>query len=389
MAAPTIEQTRAVAQDATEFVQFDPFEQVNLEWTKRNNSIRTKAAAALTFTMDGSNETSLILYITNDSCDLYFGKTGAPPVPPTDYTRIPAVELKGHALTYLEASTEVLYWLSVDNDNGVIRYGNTPWLDGVSTFKVTRDGSETSLNPIHISRLPIVRDRSPFVALNQISLLDLENGTFTIPENLPSECQTLYHSVGSPSIVLNTPDFPDFSAAIHYSDEFGWEGTYLRITLGGNSPGVPYVLEIWPVGHYSPVHDHGESYAVIKVLHGTIECTYFETLTEGKDPVQLGPKATFREPAVTWLGEENYQVHQLRNISQDVCCTIQCYQFGNTNNEHHRYFRYVGEKDKIEQFIPNSDMAFSDFRNAIELEWKIASSGGLTTIPLVADRRDE
>lgn len=64
------------------------------------------------------------------------------------------------------------------------------------------------------------------------------------------------------------------------------------------------------------------------------------------------------------------KVHQLRNISQDVCCTIQCYQFSNTNNEHDRYFRYVGEKDKIEQFKPNSDMAFSDFRNAIELEWK-------------------
>jgi hypothetical protein len=123
-----------VAQDAAEFVQFDPFQQVNLEWTKSDAdnllpitgqgtiSIRTKAAAALTFTIDGSNETSLILYITNDSCDLYFGKTGAPPVPPTDYTRIPAAELKGHAPTYLEASTEVLYWLSVDNDNGVIRF---------------------------------------------------------------------------------------------------------------------------------------------------------------------------------------------------------------------------------------------------------------------------
>jgi hypothetical protein len=55
------------------------------------------------------------------------------------------------------------------------------------------------------------------------------------------------------------------------SGEFGHEdflGTYLRITLGynlGDSPGIPYVLEIWPAGHYSPIHDHGDANAVIKV----------------------------------------------------------------------------------------------------------------------------
>jgi hypothetical protein len=36
--------------------------------------------------------------------------------------------------------------------------------------------------------------------------------------------------------------------------------TYLRITLGhslGKSPGIPYVLEIWPTSNYSPIHNHG------------------------------------------------------------------------------------------------------------------------------------
>jgi hypothetical protein len=33
----------------------------------------------------------------------------------------------------------------------------------------------------------------------------------------------------------------------------------------GDSPGVPYVLEIWPVGHYSPIQDHGDANAAIKV----------------------------------------------------------------------------------------------------------------------------
>ena len=55
------------------------------------------------------------------------------------------------------------------------------------------------------------------------------------------------------------------------SGEFGESDpleTYLRVTLGqsvGNSPGIPYVLEIWPSGHYSPIHNHGGCNAVIKV----------------------------------------------------------------------------------------------------------------------------
>ncbi|KAF8168996.1 RmlC-like cupin domain-containing protein, partial [Mycena galopus ATCC 62051] len=241
--------------------------------------------------------------------------------------------------------------------------------------------------------LPIVRDLSPYyVALDQISLLDLGEGTFTIPANLPIACQTLYHNVGCHSILLNIPDFPDFPAVIQRSGtapncvgykllqaksaEFGWDGTYLRITFGvslGNSPGVLYVLEIWSAAHHSPIHDHGDSFTVIKVLHGTIGCTYFESLEEGKQPVQLGPKATLQEPAITWFGDNNYQVHQLRNTSNDVCCTIQCYQFGGTNDEHHRYFRYVDQQAEMHKFTPNSDMGFADFRRAIKKEWEALS----------------
>ncbi|KAJ7083429.1 RmlC-like cupin domain-containing protein [Mycena epipterygia] len=190
--------------------------------------------------------------------------------------------------------------------------------------------------------------------------------------NLPEACQNLYHNVGGPNIVLDTEDFPEFSQAIQRSvstkgcigytllegkaSEFGFNGTYLRITLGlseGNSPGVPYVLEIWPAGHHSPIHDHGDAFAVIKVLHGYIECTYFDALEEGKQPTQLGAKATLRKGAITWLGENNYQ----------------CYQYGDTNNEHHRYFRYVGQESEIHKFEPNSDMPFTEFRNAIKKEW--------------------
>merc|ERR1712200_141703 len=57
---------------------------------------------------------------------------------------------------------------------------------------------------------------------------------------------------------------------------------YLRITMGkalGQSPGIPYVLEIWPQGSRSPIHNHGAVCAVIKVLYGTIQSGIFNKVT--------------------------------------------------------------------------------------------------------------
>lgn len=104
-----------------------------------------------------------------------------------------------------------------------------------------------------------------------ITLDQLAIGSATVPENLSTECQRLYANVAGPKILIDTDDFPDFSQAIERSvnteglicqkllkkkaSEFGKEdysSTYLRITLGadlGNSPGPPYVLEIWPALH--------------------------------------------------------------------------------------------------------------------------------------------
>ena len=109
------------------------------------------------------------------------------------------------------------------------------------------------------------------VPSERITLDDLAKGCATVPANLSAECQRLYANVAGANIVLDTPDFPDFSQAIERSvntegllcqqllqkksSEFGednYKTTYLRITLGadlGNSPGPPYVLEIWPAMH--------------------------------------------------------------------------------------------------------------------------------------------
>jgi hypothetical protein len=221
--------------------------------------------------------------------------------------------------------------------------------------------------------LPVVMDLSPIVMPNQnISLLDLEQGTYTIPANLPAACQILYGNIAGRDIVLDTADLPDFSQAIKRSvtekgllghdiltikaktgenGEFNTKNflnTHLRITLGynfGHSPGISYVLEIWPPGHCSPIHDHGDANAVIKarpnqdrearkwilsdkqVLHGAIQASFYNTLTSPDGPRLIGQPVLLEKDMITWIGPHNYQVHKLCNLSDDVCCTIQCYKY--------------------------------------------------------------
>lgn len=129
------------------------------------------------------------------------------------------------------------------------------------------------------------------------------------------------------------------------------------------------MIEIWPSKHKSPIHDHGNAYAVIKVLHGEISASYYAKLDD-KSGVKIGPDFTFRKNQVTWLGPDNYQVHQLHNDSNRVCVTIQCYQYGSTDHAHDEYFEYVNKTTgKKEEFYPDSDWDFMTFKKNIKEEW--------------------
>ena len=153
----------------------------------------------------------------------------------------------------------------------------------------------TSIRSIRILRDPITNKLPLRVkGTHQLTMDDVASSAYLPNSMLSPAAQSLYNCVAGEKFVLNTPDFPDFSDAIEHSistpglwcntrlkqkaNEFNKEPqpleTYLRITLGennGESPGIPYVMEIWPVGHYSPIHNHSGANAVIRVLHGTIQ----------------------------------------------------------------------------------------------------------------------
>jgi predicted metal-dependent enzyme (double-stranded beta helix superfamily) len=201
---------------------------------------------------------------------------------------------------------------------------------------------------------------------------DIAEGTYMPSANLSAVAQKLHACISGKEFVLNTPDFPDFAEAIAYSivtptcwcyetlkaksTEFGpvpnTHETYLRITLNANngeSPGIPYVMEIWPVGNYSPVHNHGGAHAIIRVLSGAIRVKLFSFLG--------GPsfaEADFKQGDVTWISPTLNQVHQLENPASNTapCITIQCYMYDAEDATHYDYFDYLDQAGKIQQFDP-------------------------------------
>ena len=118
-------------------------------------------------------------------------------------------------------------------------------------------------------------------------MFDIDRNQYTFSASLPAACRELYENVKN--LELDFPENPilKLSDAIRYSLEtkgkylnsiIHGSKTFIRIPCGfeqayGN--GIPYVLEIWPKGLASKVHNHGNSCAVIKVLFGQIRINIY------------------------------------------------------------------------------------------------------------------
>jgi len=300
------------------------------------------------------------------------------------------------------------YWFSLDAHNlricaGVgearvdtsiyhYQFDNSVNKKFLESLEVIRFNENDSIKPMRLLRDPITSTIPLLVKdTNKLSMDDVASGQILPNANLSFTSQKLYNCISGKRFVLNDEDFPDFSNAIEYSiatpglwcyerlkqkaNEFSKDKpnpleTYLRITLGennGESPGIPYVMEIWPVGHYSPIHNHGGADAVIRVLHGEIDVSLFPFLS---DKVGSFASHTFNKEDVTWISPTLNQVHQLRNLGKETCVTIQTYMYDGQDNAHYDYFDYLDENSKVQQYEPDSDMDFVEFKNQMKKEWE-------------------
>ena len=304
--------------------------------------------------------------------------------------------------------TGAYYWFSLDAQNQRLYAGigearketviysyQWPWTHERKLFfeslvSVTVENAHVR----HILRDPITRSVPLSVkATDELTMDMIASGAYMPKANLSIVAQKLYDCIAGKQFTLNTPDFPEFSQAIEHSirtpgkwcyerlkqkatefnkDKPNEKETYLRITLGennGESPGIPYVMEIWPVGHYSPIHNHAGASAIIRVLHGSIHVSLFPFLSG--DQLEPFGKADFKQEDITWISPSLNQIHQLKNLetNKDTCITIQCYMYKQKNITHYDYFDYLDDNKQIMQYEPDSDMDFVKFKELIRLEW--------------------
>lgn len=295
------------------------------------------------------------------------------------------------------------YWISLDAQNQVLMAGIGEARAETVIYRYAFDKSSDTKQ--WLEELEVVRwkynsstifqvNRDPVTSptplkvrgTDQLSMNDIALGSFMPSVNLDTISQKLYGCISGKRFILDDWDFPEFSSAIEYSiatpscwcheklksksSEFGSpKETYLRITLNGNngeSPGIPYVMEIWPVGHYSPIHNHGGANAVIRVLHGSIHVTLFGFL--GGD--SFG-SSDFSKDDVTWISPGLNQVHQLKNqdSNTETCVTLQCYMYDESDARHYDYFDYLDTDGSKQRFEPDSDMDFIQFKKTMRDEW--------------------
>ena len=324
--------------------------------------------------------------------------------------------------TGLISANNVFYWVSLDSQHQAIKFGigearpetvkfaynllmdQTQNTKSVSlteqpeTYKrffesLTTIKNISNIQPIKLLRDPIINPVPLIIKrIDELTMSDIAEYKYLPNAFLTPINQQLFNCISGKNFVLDDDYFSDFSKAIQHSivtegcwcykklqekstefnpDKPNINETYLRITLGrnsGESPGIPYVMEIWPSNHYSPIHSHADSNAVIRILHGSIHVKLFPFLSEGEN-INPFAEADFDKDDITWLSPELNQIHQLRNNTSEVCITIQCYMYGLDNKKHYDYFDYIDDNKNIVQYEPDSDMDFVKFKDLMKNEW--------------------
>lgn len=347
--------------------------------------------------LDNTNSTALRIYFTDTSVYANMEPNNEPLIDKTNSKGI-MKNVKG-----------AYYWVSIDSQNQRICAGiGEARQENIIYFYKFPENSKMFLESLvkvnaykvkitYILRDPITK-LVPLLVKNtsELTMEAIALGTYMPKANLSLVSQKLYDCIAGNQFILDTSDFPEFTKAIEYSiatpgkwcyeclkakatefdkDKPNDKETYLRITLGennGESPGIPYVMEIWPVGHYSPIHNHAGASAIIRVLNGSINVRLYPFLNPSLHHIKPFAFVDFEKDDITWISPTLNQVHQLKNLetNKDTCITIQCYMYEGENIVHYDYFDYLDTSGDKHPFEPNSDMDFIKFKETIKRQWQ-------------------
>ena len=231
-------------------------------------------------------------------------------------------------------------------------------------------------SPFIEPNLLVVRARQPTLSNDCSSFSGL---TFS---NLDEPLRTLYNRLTH--FKFDDETFPDLIQAIEYSlhQPQGWchrqlnekasrspsakrQMTCLRLTLDS------LVIEIWPVGHFSPIHHHKQAHGMFRVLYGCILIRLFPYLNVQRSNDVLIEYLLHREQ-MTWMTPLWNQTHQMKNVDLDSCCILlQCYDYDQPHQarDQETLDVLVREGEQIQSVTPSSDMNFGAFKELIRQEW--------------------
>jgi hypothetical protein len=110
----------------------------------------------------------------------------------------------------------------------------------------------------------------------------------------------------------------------HEKESFGLpsEYAYLRLDAYGKEIQSPCILEIWPEGQRSPIHEHSEAYGIVHVVKGPLRMDIFNPVDQ-MEPKRLysGVQPSYcavLQEGTAWLSEEYFQVHQVYGPQKDL-----------------------------------------------------------------------
>jgi hypothetical protein len=355
--------------------------------------------------INGENKYSIVLVVSNREVTLgtYID----------DQARLLDRTNESHQVLQANNNQEYVYWINFSKESLTVMYGigeirpkfkvleahldnkyiqlisNITYLhvkiNGIFGNFPTIDNFKDKIRFL-IGSLPFIEPSLIVFRQSQSSLINPNSCYSGIsPLSLVEPCRSLYHNLIH--FKLDDDDFPDLIQAIEYSikNPQGWcyqkiseksnqfgrskrERTYLRLNLD------PVVIEIWPPGHYSPIHNHKNAYGMFRVLHGCILIRLFPALTlnlQHEAPIEY----LLHQDQVTWMLPRLNQTHQMKNVESNSCCIIvQCYNYDNNNNDEKRkteeIFDYIINNGcDIQSIKPNSDMNFGAFKEKIKKEW--------------------
>ncbi|XP_055357445.1 uncharacterized protein LOC129602452 [Paramacrobiotus metropolitanus] len=284
-----------------------------------------------------------------------------------------------------------------------VDYKEDPFISQLTTIRLDSSVNLYKDTQPRVTMDPIILDPSPFLIPPQLRGRQhdqLHDEHFYLPvARLPWAARGLFEQVQN--FELSDTEIKAIQYSVTTEGKFlfnvrqqkvlaGHFPGYLRADMQEprrTAPGQEMVLEIWLPGQSSPIHNHGETSGIIKVLHGKIDSEWFNPIMPNISEWAVrihGPERLYAGN-YTWLTESIYQTHKLTNPDPvNVAISIQAYGYEDDVEEPVEYFFYIPESCNPHiphstcymDFFPESDFTFEDITGTVMREYQQFLQGG-------------